>query len=106
MAIHNQNVGVAILAAALAGSLAGFLLYNSAPDSEGTLGGLMRLGEADELERLWLALAEEVRDPALLVVDACAAEPLALNETVEPWIDRVNAAVGHPPNDAGGETRT
>ena len=31
VAIHNQNVGVAILAAALAGSLAGFLLYNWHP---------------------------------------------------------------------------
>jgi UDP-GlcNAc:undecaprenyl-phosphate GlcNAc-1-phosphate transferase len=31
VAIHNQNVGVAILASALAGSLAGFLLYNWHP---------------------------------------------------------------------------
>jgi UDP-GlcNAc:undecaprenyl-phosphate GlcNAc-1-phosphate transferase len=31
VAIHNQNIGVAILAAALAGSLAGFLLYNWHP---------------------------------------------------------------------------
>jgi UDP-GlcNAc:undecaprenyl-phosphate GlcNAc-1-phosphate transferase len=31
VAIHNQNVGVAITAAALAGSLAGFLLYNWHP---------------------------------------------------------------------------
>lgn len=31
VAIHHQNVGVAILAAALAGSLAGFLLYNWHP---------------------------------------------------------------------------
>jgi UDP-GlcNAc:undecaprenyl-phosphate GlcNAc-1-phosphate transferase len=31
VAIHNQNVGVAIMAAALAGSLAGFLLYNWHP---------------------------------------------------------------------------
>ncbi|MEJ7639654.1 MAG: MraY family glycosyltransferase, partial [Singulisphaera sp.] len=31
VAFHNQNVGVAILAAALAGSLAGFLLYNWHP---------------------------------------------------------------------------
>ena len=31
VAVHNQNVGVAILAAALAGSLAGFLLYNWHP---------------------------------------------------------------------------
>ena len=31
VAIHNQNIGVAIMAAALAGSLAGFLLYNWHP---------------------------------------------------------------------------
>jgi UDP-GlcNAc:undecaprenyl-phosphate GlcNAc-1-phosphate transferase len=31
VAIHNQNVGVAVLAVALAGSLAGFLLYNWHP---------------------------------------------------------------------------
>ncbi len=31
MAIHNQNIGVAITASALAGSLAGFLLYNWHP---------------------------------------------------------------------------
>ncbi|MBV8383784.1 MAG: undecaprenyl/decaprenyl-phosphate alpha-N-acetylglucosaminyl 1-phosphate transferase [Planctomycetaceae bacterium] len=31
VAIHHQNVGVAIMAAALAGSLAGFLLYNWHP---------------------------------------------------------------------------
>ena len=31
VAIHNQNVGVAIMASALAGSLAGFLLYNWHP---------------------------------------------------------------------------
>jgi UDP-GlcNAc:undecaprenyl-phosphate GlcNAc-1-phosphate transferase len=31
VAIHNQNIGVAIMASALAGSLAGFLLYNWHP---------------------------------------------------------------------------
>jgi UDP-GlcNAc:undecaprenyl-phosphate GlcNAc-1-phosphate transferase len=31
VAIHNQNLGVAVLASALAGSLAGFLLYNWHP---------------------------------------------------------------------------
>lgn len=31
VAIHNQNVGVAVMATALAGSLAGFLLYNWHP---------------------------------------------------------------------------
>jgi UDP-GlcNAc:undecaprenyl-phosphate GlcNAc-1-phosphate transferase len=31
VAIHNQNVGVAVMASALAGSLAGFLLYNWHP---------------------------------------------------------------------------
>ena len=31
VAIHNQNIGVAVMASALAGSLAGFLLYNWHP---------------------------------------------------------------------------
>lgn len=33
------------------GPMAGILIFTSAPDSEGTLGGLVRLGETDELER-------------------------------------------------------
>ena len=31
--------------------MAGVLIYTSAPDSEGTLGGLVRLGETSELAR-------------------------------------------------------
>ncbi len=33
------------------GPMAGILLYTAAPDSEGTLGGLVKQGEADTLER-------------------------------------------------------
>ncbi len=33
------------------GAMAGVLIYTSAPDSEGTLGGLVKLGETQDLER-------------------------------------------------------
>ncbi len=50
------------------GPMAGILLYTAAPDSEGTLGGLVRLGDPTELGRhLDLAL-EQMR--------LCASDPL------------------------------
>jgi hypothetical protein len=48
--------------------MAGVLLYTAAPDSEGTLGGLVSLGEPDELRRHLLAA---LRDAQL-----CASDPL------------------------------
>jgi hypothetical protein len=50
------------------GPMAGALLYTAAPDSEGTLGGLVRLGEPDELGR---HLRGALRDTGL-----CASDPL------------------------------
>jgi len=50
------------------GPMAGVLLYTAAPDSEGTLGGLVRLGDPDELER-------HLRG-ALLDAGLCASDPL------------------------------
>lgn len=50
------------------GPMAGFLLYTSAPGSEGTLGGLVALGEPAQLGR---HLAGGLRDMAL-----CASDPL------------------------------
>ena len=47
---------------------AGVLIYTAAPDSEGTLGGLVRLGQADELGRL-------IRQ-ALERATLCASDPL------------------------------
>ena len=50
------------------GPMAGILLYTSAPDSEGTLGGLVALGEPSELAR-------HVRG-GLTDVGLCASDPL------------------------------
>ena len=48
--------------------MAGILLYTAAPDSEGTLGGLVRLGEPSQLGRLIGAALEEA--------ELCASDPL------------------------------
>jgi hypothetical protein len=48
--------------------MAGVLLYTAAPDSEGTLGGLVSLGEPAELRRHLLA--------ALRAAQLCASDPL------------------------------
>lgn len=49
------------------GPMAGILIYTAAPDSEGTLGGLVKLGEPDELERHISA--------ALDTASLCASDP-------------------------------
>ncbi len=48
--------------------MAGVLLYTAAPDSEGTLGGLVSLGEPDHLGRLLSQALERAR--------LCSADPL------------------------------
>lgn len=48
--------------------MAGILIYTAAPDSEGTLGGLVRLGGPEELERLLRQALERSR--------LCASDPL------------------------------
>ncbi|WP_242392207.1 DUF1998 domain-containing protein [Anaeromyxobacter oryzisoli] len=50
------------------GPMAGFLLYTAAPDSEGTLGGLVALGAPEPLERHLDAALEDMR--------LCASDPL------------------------------
>lgn len=50
------------------GDMAGVLIYTAAPDSEGTLGGLVRLGEPATLGRLIEQALEHAR--------LCAADPL------------------------------
>lgn len=50
------------------GPMAGLLLYTAAPDSEGTLGGLVSLGEPAELGRHLVASLERVR--------LCGSDPL------------------------------
>jgi hypothetical protein len=53
---------------ALGGSMAGLLIYTAAPDSEGTLGGLVGMGEPDSLGR--------AMDQALEDIRCCASDPL------------------------------
>lgn len=66
--------------------MAGVLLYTAAPDSEGTLGGLVRLGEARFLGRL---ITQALEHAAL-----CAADPLCAEH--DPVPDRVlHAAACH-----------
>jgi hypothetical protein len=48
--------------------MAGVLLYTAAPDSEGTLGGLVALGEPDRLRQI-------LRE-SLATVRLCASDPL------------------------------
>jgi Domain of unknown function (DUF1998) len=48
--------------------MAGVLVYTAAPDSEGTLGGLVRLGQPDQLGRLVQQALERAR--------LCASDPL------------------------------
>ncbi len=50
------------------GPMAGVLIYTAAPDSEGTLGGLVSLGEPEQLER---HLQAALRD-----MQICASDPL------------------------------
>ncbi len=50
------------------GPMAGILLYTAAPDSEGTLGGLVRLGETRTLGRQLLLALEQLR--------VCTSDPL------------------------------
>ena len=59
-------------------NMAGIFLYTAAPDSEGTLGGLVALGEPESLEPLI--------DGALRRAAACASDPLCSEH--EPGTDR------------------
>jgi uncharacterized protein DUF1998 len=61
------------------GPMAGVLLYTAAPDSEGTLGGLVALGEPHELSR-------HLRG-ALLDAGLCASDPLCAEH--EPDVEGV-----------------
>jgi hypothetical protein len=66
--------------------MAGVLIYTAAPDSEGTLGGLVRLGEAEDLGRMISQAIEHAR--------LCAADPLCSEH--DPVPDRsLHAAACH-----------
>lgn len=67
------------------GPMAGLLLYTAAPDSEGTLGGLVRLGRPAELGRHL--------DAALSSMGLCASDPLcAEHHPFEPRVTLHGAA--------------
>jgi hypothetical protein len=59
------------------GPMAGVLIYTGAADSEGTLGGLVSLGEPNTLGRLLDQTLEQVR--------LCASDPLCVEH--HPWRD-------------------
>lgn len=63
-----SGIGERIYAAAGAEPMAGVLLYTAAPDSEGTLGGLVSLGNRDTLGALV--------DRALEAARLCSSDPL------------------------------
>ncbi|MCG3145304.1 MAG: hypothetical protein HONDAALG_02893 [Gammaproteobacteria bacterium] len=65
--------------------MAGILLYTAAPDSEGTLGGLVSLGEPKTLARHLDQALEEIR--------LCASDPLCAEH--HPYGDRLHGAACH-----------
>ena len=68
------------------GEMAGVLIYTAAPDSEGTLGGLVRLGESETMGRLIRQALEHAR--------LCASDPLCAEH--DPVPDRsLHAAACH-----------
>jgi hypothetical protein len=69
------------------GAMAGILLYTSAPDSEGTLGGLVNLGEPKILERHI--------DTALEACRLCASDPTCAENNPLYGTATVHAAACH-----------
>ena len=67
--------------------MAGILLYTSAPDSEGTLGGLVSLGEPHNLERHI--------DSALEACGLCASDPTCAEHMPGYGASTVHAAACH-----------
>lgn len=69
------------------GPMAGVLLYTAAPDSEGTLGGLVNLGEPEAL-RHYIAQALET-------AGTCASDPLCAEHDPDDGSTSVHAAACH-----------
>lgn len=69
------------------GPMAGVLIYTSAPDSEGTLGGLVSLGETAMLERHISSALEAMR--------LCASDPLCAEHTPTQTGQTLHAAACH-----------
>ena len=66
---------------------AGILLSTAASDSEGTLGGLVALGEPQHLKRLL--------DQALIDARRCSSDPLCAEHVPQPPSDTLHAAACH-----------
>ncbi len=69
------------------GPMAGILIYTAAPDSEGTLGGLVNLGESQTLERHI--------DAALESAHLCASDPTCAEHYPSPTGSAVHGAACH-----------
>lgn len=69
------------------GPMAGVLIYTSAPDSEGTLGGLVRLGEPDRLG--------ELLEMALTEAQLCTSDPLCAEHDPAEDLGVLHAAACH-----------
>jgi hypothetical protein len=72
---------------AVSDAMAGFLLYTAASDSEGTLGGLVALGERDELRH---HLHAAIRDAEL-----CASDPLCAEHSPDDDGSTLHGAACH-----------
>lgn len=70
------------------GPMAGVLIYTAAPDSEGTLGGLIGIGENEE--SLYQIIRESLRNIML-----CAGDPLCAEREVDGSGRTVHAAACH-----------
>jgi len=68
-------------------AMSGVLIYTSAPDSEGTLGGLVRLGEPAGLRRHI--------EQALEMVQLCASDPLCAEHDVKVGVATLHGAACH-----------
>ena len=68
-------------------AMAGILLYTAAPDSEGTLGGLVSLGDPDTLDRL----LRQALDHAKL----CSSDPMCSEHQPSVDEDALHAAACH-----------
>lgn len=68
-------------------AMAGVLLYTSAPDSEGTLGGLVSLARPDTLGR--------ILQQALARAELCASDPLCAEHVPHETEDSLHAAACH-----------
>jgi hypothetical protein len=67
--------------------MAGILLYTSAPDAEGTLGGLVNLGRAQELATIVAAALERAR--------LCSSDPLCSEHRATSGEDALHNAACH-----------